>query len=293
MKKIVAIIIIPYMIIVAVAFYIYFGPGLFSSYEPLDWRGLMTNIPEGFKVSIYQSQDKKWEFYSLRKIFVGIKIALGPAMDVNRLPGDGRKMIYRTSPNPERTFYISSRRKSYEVVFAQTIGDTTVYFSVASGSVFSAVHILDKITANNFYQGEPITLLKPSIPFRAYITDLIFFFGMLLPVFIIVLIFSLSGKKPASKYFIGDPIRCEENFVYFTSVQKYRRKSSACYLVLTATRLMVFVFRKLIWEIKLNEARASIRIEGKKIILQKDNDKAILRPGDIKKWNECLAPYLY
>jgi hypothetical protein len=291
MKKIVAIIIIPYIIIVAVAFYIFFGPGLFSSYESFDWRGLMTNVPGGFKVKVYQ--DQGWDVYSLSKIFVSIKIALGPTMDVTRLPGSVRKVIYQTSPDPERIFYIFSRRKSYEVVFAQALENTTVYYSVASGSVFSATHMLAKITANNFYRGEPITHFKPSIPFRAYITDLIFFFGMLLPAFLIVLIFSLSGKKPASKYFIGDPIRCEENLVYFTSVRKYRRKSSACYLVLTTTRIMVFVFRKPVWEIKLNQDKASIRIEGKKIILEKDKEKAILRPTNIEKWNECLAPYLH
>jgi len=56
---------------------------------------------------------------------------------------------------------------------------------------------------------------------------------------------------------------------------------------------MVFVFRKPVWEIKLNEAGGRIGIEGKKIILRKDKEKAILRPGDIEKWKECLAPYLY
>lgn len=291
MKKIVAIIIIPYLLIVAVAFYIYFGPGLLGGYGPLDWKGLLTNVPGGFKVKVYQ--DPGWDVYSLSKIFVTMKIALGPAMDVTRLPGRARKVIYQTSPDPDRIFYIFSRRKSYEVVFAQSLKDTTVYYSVASGSVFSAARMLAKLTADNFYRGEPISPVKPSIPFKAYITDLIFLFGMLLPIFIILLIFSLSGKKPAEKHFSGDPIRCEENLVYFTSVRKYRRKSSACYLVLTAARLMVFVFRKLEWEIKLNEAGASIRIEGKKIILQKDKEKAILRPTDIEKWNECLSPYLY
>jgi hypothetical protein len=291
MKKITAIIIIPYIIIVAVAFYIFFGPGLLGSYGPLDWKGLATNVPAGFKVRTYQSQG--WDVYSLSKIFVTMKIALGPAMDVTRLPGSVRKVIYQTSPDPERIFYIFSRRKSYEVVFAQALEDKTVFYSVASGSVFSATRMLAKITSDNFYRGESITPLIPSIPFRAYITDLVFFFGMLVPVFIILLIVSLSGKKPAEKYFAGDPIRCEENLVYFTGVRKYRRKSSTCYLVLTASRLMVFVFRKLEWEIKLNEASGRIRIEGKKIILQKDKEKAILRPTDIKKWNECLAPYLY
>jgi hypothetical protein len=291
MKKITAIIVIPYVIVVVVSFYIFFGPGLLGSYGPLDWKGIITNVPVGFKVRTYRSQ--RWDVYSLSKIFVTMKIARGPAMDVTRLTADVRKMIYQTSPDPGRIFYIFSRRKSYEAVFAQTIGDTTVFYSVASGSVFSATHMLAKITANNFYRGDPVTPLKPSIPFRAYITDLIFLFGMLLPMFIILPIVSLSGKKPAEKYFSGDPIRCQENHVYFSSVRKYRRKTSTCYLVLTSTRLMVFVFRKPVWEIKLNEAGVRIRIEGKKIILQKDKEKAILRPGDIEKWKECLAPYLY
>jgi hypothetical protein len=291
MKKITAFIIIPYLVVVAVSFYIFFGPGLLGAYEHLDWKGIMTNVPGGFKVRDYQ--DGVWEVYSLRKIFVTMKIALGPAMDVSRLPRGLRKVKYQTSPGPGRIFYIYSRRKSYEAVFAQTLKDKTVFYSVASGSVFSATRMLAKITANNFYQGDPITPVKPSLPLGAYITDIIFFFGMLLPVFIILLVVSLSGKKPAAKYFSGDPIRCQESFVYFTGVRKFRRSTSLCYLALTSTRLMVFVFRKPSWEIKLNEGASGIRIEGKKIILEKNKEKAILRPQDIEKWKECLAPYLY
>jgi hypothetical protein len=284
------ILIVPYLVFLGVMFYIYFGPGFFSGYRSLDWNGLRTNVPEGFNVRIYQGQG--WEVYSLKKISVLIKIALRPAMDVNGLTRSYSKFLYRTSPDPDRIFYIANPRKTYEMVFAQTLGDTTVYYSVSSPSVFSAAHIMNKITVNNSYKGKPITPLKPSLPTNVYLTDFIFSGGMLLPLFIIVLVFSLSGKRPDPKYFMGDPIRYEERFVYFARVRRFSRKSSFCYLVLTETRLMVFLFGKLKWEIKLKEARGSIRIEGKKIILEKDKEKAIVRPSDIEIWKEYLYPHL-
>jgi hypothetical protein len=260
----------------------------------------LTIVPRGFKVNAFQS--KGWEVYSLKKVSVLIKIALKPAIDVSGLPRHTRNVLYRFSSEPGEIYYVSNPRKAYEAVFARTIAmdededniDMTLYFSVSSPSVFSCQYILNKIAGNTFYRGQKIKVPKPSIPLKCYLTDFILIGGMSVPLFIIVLIFYLSGKKPASKHFIGDPIRYEESYVFYRSIRKFRRQSSFCYLVLTTARLMVFLFRRPIWEIKIYEKneKPNIKIEENKIILEKEKERIILKPKDIKKWKEYLSPLL-
>jgi hypothetical protein len=179
------------------------------------------------------------------------------------------------------------------VVFAKNIDDVTLYFRIATASVFSGTHVLDKMLDNCFYKGQKITVPKPSIPLGAYLTDLIFFGGMMVPLFIILLVFSLSAKKPSSNYFPGDPIQLEESNVYFSRVKRFQRKNSFCYLVLTTSRLMIFTFGKPVLEIRLHEEKPEIRFEGKKIIIQRPKEKFVLRPSDIEKWKNALSPFLY
>ena len=291
MKKVLMIIIIPYLVLIAVVFYIYFGPGLAGSYQSLKWKGIQTAVPEDFNVKTYES--KGWEVYSLKKLTVLIKIARKAAFDVSGLHRSVGRLLYRVSPEPGTTFYVSNPRKTYEVVFAQEMDDVTLYFSVASPSVFSAAVIMDKITAHATYNGKKVTLPKHEIPLNAYITDFIFLGGMLLPLIIIVLIFYFSGRKPHSKYFKGDPIRFEESFVYFSSVRKFRRKNSFCYLVLTTTRLMVFQFGKPTWETVINRDKPDIRLEDKKIIIETGKEKIVLKPSEMEKWKEALRSFLY
>ena len=295
MKKIMILIILPYLVIMGIVFYIFFGPGLIG-YRPLKWKGIETIVPGGFKVNTFQS--KGWEVYSLKKVSVLIKIALKPAIDVSGLPRHTRKVLYRFSSEPGEIYYVSNPRKIYEAVFARTLAmdedniNMTLYFSVSSPSVFSCRYILNKIAGNTFYKGQKIKAPKPSIPLKCYLTDFLLIGGMSVPLLIIVLIFYLSGKKPAAKHFIGDPIRCEESYVFYRSIRKFRRQSSFCYLVLTATRLMVFLFRRPIREIKIYEEKPGIKIEGNKIILEKEKEKIILKPRDIEKWKEHLSPFL-
>ena len=289
-------IILPYLVIMGIIFYIFFGPGLIG-YQPLKWKGIETIVPEGFKVKTYQS--KGWEVYSIKKLSVFIKIALKPAINVSGLPRHTRKVLYRFSSEPGEIYYVSNPRKVYEVVFARNIAvdednsNITLYLSASAPSVFSCRYIINKIAGNTFYKGQKIKAPKPSIPMKCYLTDFLLLGGMLVPLLIILLIFYLSGKKPASKHFIGDPIRCEESYVFYRSIRKFRRQSSCCYLVLTATRLMVFIFRRPFREIKIHEERPGVKIEGNKIILEKEKERIILRPKDIEKWKEHLSRFLY
>ena len=296
MKKMMLVILVPYLVLIGIIFYIYFGPGLIG-YQPLKWKGIETTVPGGFKVKTYQG--KGWEVYSMKKLTVLIKIALKSAViDVSRLPGHARKVLYRFSSEPGEIYYISNPRKVYEVVFARTItmdddnSHMTLYFSASSASVFSSRYIVNKIAGNTFYKGRKIKAPEPSIPLKCYLTDFIFLGGMLLPILIIGFIFYLSGKKPAEKHFIGDPIRYEESYVFYRSIRKFRRKSSFCYLVLTARRLMVFLFKRCICEIKIYEEKPDLKIEGNNIIVQKEKERIILRPKDIEKWKELLHPFL-
>jgi hypothetical protein len=294
MKKILAIIVIPYLVVIGVVFYFYFGPGIVAGYETLKWKEIQVNVPKNFKVREYERDG--WEVYNQAKFTLLVRIARkSPAIDVSRLPKHKQvgRVLYRFAPGPDSIYYISNPRRTHEVVFARNIADTTLYFKVASPSVFSAAYVMEKITAGCTYQGRKITPPKPSIPLGAYLTDFIFLGGMTVPLIIIILIFSLSGRKPAERHFLGDPIRCEENFVSFTRVQRFRRKNTFCYLVLTVTRLMVFVFKKPVLEIKLDREKPDIKIQGKKIIIQRAEEKIILKPSNIEKWKDQLSAYLY
>jgi hypothetical protein len=293
MKKILPIITISYLVIIGVIFYIFFGPGYFNRFEPMKWKDIEINVPKNYKIRTYEN--KGWETYSLQKIFELIRISRKvPAVDVSGFSKHkyAGKVIYQASPYPDSIYYISNIRKTYEVVFAFTIDDITFHVCVTNASVFSATRLMEKMMAGCYYKGQKITLPKQQIPLRAYITDIIFLVGMIIPLIIILVLFSLSAKKPASKYFQGDPIHLEESNVSFTRGQGYRRKNMFCYLVLTASRLMIFSFGKPVIEFSLHKELPDIKFEGKKIIIQSSREKFVLRPADIEKWRSALASYL-
>jgi hypothetical protein len=296
MKKILAIIIILYLVGIGIAFYFFFGPGIFTGFETLKWKDIEINVPKNYNSKSSESQG--WEVFSMKKLSEEVRIAWkSPAVDVTGFPKHKQagKVIYQFSPGPGSIYYISNPRKTYEVVFALNAADVTLYFSVFSPSVFSGTYVLDKMMANCFYKGQKIAIPKPSIsiPLGAYLTDFIFFGGMVVPLFIILVVFSLSAKKPASKYFTEDPVQLEESNVYFLRVRKFQRKSSFCYLVLTTSRLMIFMFGKPIMEIRLREEKPGIRFERNKIIIQSPKEKLVLKPADIETWKNALSPFLY
>jgi hypothetical protein len=292
MKKMLAWIIIPYLVVVGVAFYIFFGPALTARYRTLEWKDVGTFVPEGFKVKTYHS--KGWDVYYMEKIFSSVKIAVRPvAVNVSRLPEGYRKVMFRYASRPDEIYFVASAHKSFEVVYARMIEGATVFISVKGGSVFSGRYVVDKIAGSTYFKGVPLEAPRPSIPLKHYWTDLVFVIGMLLPILIIYLIFYISGRRPAEKHFEGDPIVFEEGNMYYRSIRKYRRQSSFCYLVLTTTRLMVFAFRKPVWESRIYEEKPAIKIEGKNIILQKDDIKFVLKSARIEKWKEHLNRFLY
>jgi hypothetical protein len=293
MKKILALIIIPYLALMGVFVYIFFGPGLFSTYQKLEWKGLKTNVPSGFSVKTYRN--KGWEVYSMKKLTVLVNISQGPAMDVSGLPKSSRKVTFQHSGSPESIFFISNPSKNYEIVYACNVGEQTIHFSVLAASVFSGVQIIKKLTADCSLNGLPIPPPQPPIPVGKFMTDLIFLGGIFIPLLIIILIFTLAGRRPSQRHFEGDPVRFEESYVYYTSIQKYRRKGSYCHLALTSSRLLIFLFRKPVWELKLHENTgtiSTISIVGKRIILQKGEEKVSLRPSDIETWREHLSAYI-
>jgi hypothetical protein len=273
-----------------VVFYIYFGPGVATAYEPLKWKDIETITPVGFKVQTYQS--KGWDVYYLRKASVFIKVALKPAMDVAQLPAHAQKLLYNASAGPGEIYYIANPRKTIEVVYARTMGDMTVYFSVACPSLFSGRYIMDKMTGQCFYRGEKVTPSTSSaypIPLRCYITDYLFIGVMTLPLVIVLVIFVLSGKKPSAEHFIGDPIRCEESNIYYSRIMRFHRKGNLCYLALTASgHLRMFLFIGPVWAIDLRQEKPNLKIEGNKIILQMEKEKIVFWSAKIREWQEAL-----
>ena len=294
MKKLLTIIIVPYLVIIGIAFYIFFGPGIFTGFETLKWKDIEINAPKNYNIKSYESEG--WDVYSMQKIFEEIRIARkSPAVDVTGFPKHKHtgKVIYQFSPGPGSIYYIARVRKTHEVVFAVNIDEVTLYFRIATASVFSGTHVLEKMMANCLYKGQKLAIPHPSIPLGAYLTDLIFFGGMIVPIFIIILVFSLSAKKPASKYFTGDPVQLEESNVYFSRVKRFQRKNSFCYLVLTTSRLMIFSFGKPILEVSLHQEKPDIRFEKNKIIIQRPEEKLVLKPSNIETWKDALSPFLY
>jgi hypothetical protein len=291
MKKIMMLIVLPYLAIMVVVFYFYFGPGVISEYEPLKWKDIETQVPSGFVIKT--CRDRTWEVYTLYKQSVFIKIALGASCDVSRLHESARKLIFRSSPGPGETYYISNPRKIHELVFAKAMEDgTTLWFSVSSPSVFSGRYILEKIAGNSFYKGRKVVFPEVALPMRTFIVDFIFLAGMAVPLLLIFLLFTLSGKKPSPGYFTGDPIRCEESYLYFGRVKKFSRKNSFCYLALTTRRLMVFHFMRPMLEIDVRESNAEITIDRNKIIIQSEKGKFVLRSSKIEEWKQALRSFI-
>jgi hypothetical protein len=290
MKKIILLILVPYLLVIGVVFYLYFGPGILSGYTPLKWNGITAEVPKDFKVSTYQTDG--WEVYYLTKISVMIKIAVKPGIDnVSGFAKHEGNVLFEYTPDNEKTYYFSKKGKLVQAASAAVIDSTAIFFSVSSQSPYGAVYILDKIMANASYKGNPFPRLKPVLPRSIYTTDYIFLAGMLVPCLIILIIFSFSGRRPSGRHFIEDPIRYEETFVYFSKARTLGRANSFCCLVLTSTRLMAFHFRRPLFEIKLKEGKTGIRFDGKKIIIDNGKLYITLRPGDIDKWKQCLMPY--
>ncbi|MDQ1353272.1 MAG: hypothetical protein QG657_3578 [Acidobacteriota bacterium] len=295
MKKVILIVIVSYILVIGVVFYIYFGPGVTAAYESLKWKDIETVAPVGARVKIYQ--DNGWDVYSLRKAALFIKVAVKPTMDVAGLPAYAQKLLYKASVRPGEIYYIANPRKTIEVVYARTMGDMTLYFSVACPSLFSGRYIMDKITGQCLYKGEKVTPSTSSAypaPLRCYITDYLFIGAMTLPLLIILVIFFLSGKKPNAKHFIGDPIRCEESNIYFTRIMRFRRKGNLCYLALTASgQLRMFLFMRPLWAIDLRLKRPDLKIEANKIILQTEKEKIVFWSTKIQEWQEALRLFSY
>lgn len=293
MKKILLLIFLPYLLVLGVMLYIFYGPAIINRYEALHWQDIDTLVPADTTVQIYQS--KGWDVYSLRKTTMLIKIALKPAIDVAELPSYSKKVLFKESAGPDEIYFISIPIKSIEVVYARTMGDMTVYFSVASPSLFSGLYIMDKITGSCFYRGEKVTQSTSSsyaIPSKCYLMDFTFWGIMTLPLILMLFIFGLSGKKPSERHFIGDPVRFEESYIYYTFIKRFRRKGNFAYLALTASgHLRLFLFMRPIWTIDIRQEKSNLKIIGKTIIFQKEKEKLVFRTAKIREWQEALSSF--
>jgi hypothetical protein len=286
MKKLRFIIVGAYVLVLIAVFYFYFGVGLVSSYKDFNWRGVETRIPADFKTKTFSSHG--WQVYYLEKMAMRIKIAVKPAIDVSRLSSSRSKIKFRHAPSPDSIYFIAMVRKEFEMVFAQNVADQTLYFQIFSPSPFSSRKVLQHLTGECRFLGRNIVLPDVKIPMGVYFTDFLFFGGMIVPLIIILIMFNFSGRKPANRYFTGDPIQLEEANVSILRRRKFSRQGSYCYLVLTSTRLLGFMFMRPIFEIRLDSEKSLIQFEEKKIIIQREKEKITLKPNDIDVWK----PYL-
>jgi hypothetical protein len=290
MKRILLMIFVPYLIIMAVIFYFYYGAGVFGSYTPFEWKGIKTMAPRISRNEIYQIDG--WDVYYFQKQSFLIRIAVKPSLDnVSGFTQHLEKILFKYSPDSKKIFYISKIRKTFEATSAVALDDVCIFFSVSSPSAFNSVRILEKLIAKSEYKGAPILFPNPTIPQSAYSEDILLWaiiFGSLAITFIII---SFSGRRPGSRYLNDEPIQFGESFVYFTRKMRWGRNSSFGYMALTSSRLIVFYFMKPIFECNLREGKPGILFEGKKIILSKNNERITVRPSNIDRWKELLFTY--
>ncbi|MCP5045936.1 MAG: hypothetical protein GY940_02120 [bacterium] len=290
MMKMVLLITIPCILMMGLIYYFFFGTGVMSGYRSLTWEGIDTRVPAGFSARNYVR--KQWRVYSLNKLFLWAKIAVAPAMNVLDLPRQARNVKFQHSAGSDRVYYITSAgKKGVEVVFAQTIDDTTLYFSVAAASALTARKILRRVAGQSLYNGRRVGFSEPAVPLGVYTIDLLYWGGSLLVVPLIIFLFYFGGKPAAEKHFQGDPVTCDESFIYFRSKIKRRRRGSWGYLALTPTRLILFLFGKPIFEIEVKGEDAEITFDGKKMIIVKGKDRVSLKPDDLDKWKTSLSRF--
>jgi hypothetical protein len=287
MKKIFLLIIVGYLVLVAGIFYFYFGAGLLSPYKEFNWRGLETRIPADFKVRSYSSYG--WDVYYLKKMAMRIKIAVkDQSIDVSRLSENHKKIKFRYSPSEDTTYFLAMVRKEFEMVFAQNIDQHTLYIQIFSPSPYSSRKVMAQLTGNCRFLGREILLPDVKIPISAYLTDFIFFGGMLLPLFILIVIFRISGRKPAEKYFHGDPIRYEEANVFVLRKRRFSRQSTYAYLALTSTRFMGFMFKRPMFILNLDTDRSKIKFEENEITIQLEKETISIKPKNMNRWKSYL-----
>lgn len=296
MKKLLIAILVPYLAVIGVAFYLFFAGGvLFGKYESLEWNGIRTVVPAG--ISVREYEDKGWRVYWFEKNTLSAKIAFKPAINVTRMHENVRGLRYKTTSGEADIFYISNPRKNIEAVYACNMGDETLYFSVSSASVYTSVTVLEKLVRDCVYNGEPVPYMEFSVPGGVYWTDYLMIFGMTIPLVMILVIFTISGGKPGEKHFEGDPLRYGEAHVQFSRRKKYQRKNTFCYLALTQARLIIFVFKRPVFQVTLDELKrgdnSKLMIEDKKIILEQEDERFILKPADIEPWKQYLGGITY
>ncbi|MCP4156413.1 MAG: hypothetical protein GY757_52355 [bacterium] len=278
-----------YFVIVLVSFYVFFGPGIMASYEPLNWKGLETYAPGGFEVKTFKNRN--WDVYSLYKLWVHVEISIGPAMDVERFSRRWKKTKFTDSSGQNSIYALKSSRKLFDVLYVETIGDKTVHFKTSAGSVYAAVYMMKKLTADARLDGVKLSPPDPSIPTGNFITDIIFAVGIALPLFLIIIIFRLAGLKPADHHFKGEAPRLCEHHVSYSLRTKRKRKNSSCYLALTSTRFMVFQFKKPVAIIDLKTEKSEILFEGNSILLDRGEEKLKLTPKNIGQWKAQLSVF--
>ncbi|MCK4764265.1 MAG: hypothetical protein KAW12_18850 [Candidatus Aminicenantes bacterium] len=291
MKKTIFVIFFVYALVILGLLYFFLGAAVFKDFEPLQWQGIKTNVPPGFKVKVYQS--KGWEVYSLSRPGTVIKIALKPEIDVFGLASYEKKVVFEkreNSPQPA-VFYIVEGKEPYTLVFAANRDNKTVYLSITTFSLYLSRFIMDKMLADfSFNQGR-IEAPAVTLPLKLYIIDWIIAASLLLPLLIMIPIFYFSGKRPGIDLLPGETLLYEEKSVIASFRKGWVRSNTFCCLVLTNLRLLVFYFGRKKVEIDLQKERSALRLEGKKIILEKAGMKTILRPGDIENWKSNLRSH--
>jgi len=287
MKRIALIFIIVFVLIFIGLGYFFYAPGVLTQYTPLDWKNIHVDIPGNFKVRTYRSKD--WDVYSLSKWFFLVKIGVKPQIDIQRLPEFSRRVLFRSSPDPDSIYFISFLHKdAYEVVFACSREGTSVYLSALAPTAFGAVSIMKRMTASFSFNGQKIPFPNPPVPLKVYLHDIIILAALIFPLLILILVFSISGRIPNSEYFFNDPVLYSEKYVYYTLVRSWSRSSACCFFALTSSRLRIFTFGRPKWDISLRDDKQVITIERKRIRVQNDKFTLLLYPSRMDKLNDYL-----
>lgn len=288
MKKTIYVILFVYALVILGLLYFFLGAAVFKDFEPLQWQGIKTKVPPDFKVKIYRS--KGWQVYSLSRLGAAIRIAVKPEIDVFGLSSYERNVVFEKrerTPFPT-VFFIVESKQPYTLVFATNREHTTVYLSVSSFSLYLSRFIMAEMMADFTFNQQRIEAPDVTLPGKFYMIDWIIIASFLLPLLIMIVVFYFSGKKPEIELLPGETLLYEEKNVMTSFRRGWMRSNTFSYAVLTNQRLLVFYFGRKKVEINLHEEKSALRIEGKKIILEKAGMKTILSPGDIENWKSNL-----
>ncbi len=281
MKKVISLLFLIEIMTIVFLLYFMFDFNI-KNYRIIEFKNVKLRVPDGYKKTEYNSNG--WDVIFFRNRNTAIKIAAKPAIDIEKL-ADRSSVRYKYNFPIDSTsvFYIIKHAKNGSVVFAFNMDSTSYYISVWSVTISNAYLVLKRVVKNMYFGSVSFKPYFGKIPESVFIGDYVGFIVILLTFLFIPLAFYFSSMKPRSV--IDDEIVLDEKYVGFYKEERFRRKKNYCYLLLRKDELTAYFYGKPVLVARKGD---EIKIEGRDIIIKKDNQRYIITPAHIDIWYEYL-----